>query len=70
MKKLTLTYKGRDSWSRPVYEAEGRLYVDIDPREGWGPNICTKCNNAFDGEPDIPIAEDTEIEFVPKRDIW
>lgn len=70
MKKLTLIYKGRDSWSRPVYEAEGRLYVDIDPREGWAPNICTKCNNEFDGEPDTPIAEDTEIEFVPQRDIW
>lgn len=70
MKKLTLIYKGRDSWSRPVYEAEGRIYVDIDPREGWAPNICTKCNNEFDGEPDTPIAKDTEIEFVPQRDIW
>lgn len=70
MKKLTLIYKGRDSWSRPVYEAEGRLYVDVDPRKGWGPNICTKYNNEFDGEPDTHIAEGTEIEFVPQRDIW
>lgn len=70
MKKLTLHFKGRDSWSRPVYEAEGRLYVDVDPREGCGPNIHTKYNNEFDGEPDNSIAEDTEIEFVPRRDIW
>ena len=30
MKKLILNYKGRDSWDRPVYESEGRLYVDVD----------------------------------------
>lgn len=70
MKKLTLNYRGRDSWSRPVYEAEGRLYVDVDPREGWAPNIHTKYNNEFDGEPDIPIAEDIELEFEPQRDVW
>ncbi len=70
MKKLILNYKGRDSWDRPVYESEGRLYVDVDPRKGWKPNICTKCNNEFDGEPDTPIAEDTVVEFVPCRDIW
>jgi len=70
MKKLVLTYKGRDSWHRPVYEANGRLYVDVDPREGWDPNICTKHNNDFDGEPDVPIAKDIELEFEPRRDIW
>jgi len=69
MKKLKLIYKGSDSWNRPVYEAEGRLYVDIDPREGWGPSIYTKRNNEFDGEPDIPISEDTELEFVPQREV-
>lgn len=67
--KLTLTYLGRDSWSRPVYQdANGKLYVDVDPRENWPPNICTKCNNAFDGEPDFPVT--AEFEFVPERDIW
>jgi len=70
MKKLKLIYKGRDSWDRPVYEANGRLYVDVDPREGWGPSIYAKYNNEFDGEPDIPIAEDTELEFVPRRVVW
>lgn len=29
---LQLTFVGRDSWSRPVYECGGRLYVDVDPR--------------------------------------
>ena len=40
--KLILNYKGRDSWDRPVYEAGGKLYVDVDPRKGHGPDICTK----------------------------
>lgn len=70
MKKLVLNYKGRDSWDRPVYEAGGRLYVDVEPRKGREPKICTKYNNEFDGEPDMPIAEGTEVEFVPGRDIW
>lgn len=70
MKKLTLNYKGRDSWSRPVYEAEGVLYVDVDPRKGWKPDICTKYNNEFDGEPDESISEDIQIEFMPERDLW
>ena len=70
MRKLTLYYKGRDSWSRPVYEADGNLYVDVDSRKGWKPNICTKYNNEFDGEPDMPISEDIQIEFIPCRDTW
>ncbi len=70
MKKLVLTYKGCDDWDRPVYETEGRLYVDTDPRKGCSPNLCTKCNNDFYGEPDMPIAEETEVEFVPSRVTW
>ena len=70
MKKLVLNYKGRDSWSRPVYEANERLYVDVDPRKDRKPNICTKYNNEFDGEPDDPIPSDIQIEFVPCRDVW
>ena len=61
MRKLTLNYKGRDNWSRPVYEANGNLYVDVAPGKGWKPNICTKYNNEFDGEPDMPISEDIQI---------
>ena len=30
--RLRLEYRGRDSWDRPVYECDGRLYVDVDPR--------------------------------------
>ena len=68
--KLVLVYKGRDSWSRPVYEAGGKLYVDVDPRKDTTPCICTKCENAFDGEPDCHVRSDIEIEFSPCRDTW
>lgn len=67
---MTLTYKGCDSWDRPVYECNGRLYVDVDPRKGRRPEICTKYNNEFDGEPDTPISADTEVTFVPERVTW
>jgi len=70
MTKLTLTYIGRDSWSRPVYESENLLYVDVDPRKNRQPDMCTKQNNEFEGEPNYPISEDIEIEFVPCRDTW
>lgn len=70
MRELILHYKGRDSWDRPVYEADGRLYVDVDPRKSFEPNICTKYNNEFDGEPDDPISEDVQVTFVPRRDTW
>jgi hypothetical protein len=69
-KKMILTYKGRDDWDRPVYENNGRLYVDIDPRASRKEEICTKYNNEFYGEPDVPISKDIEIEFIPQRDIW
>jgi len=51
MKALLLMYKGRDSWDRPVYECDGILYVDVEPRSDQ-PNICTKSANEFDGESD------------------
>ncbi len=68
--KMTLNYKGRDSWSRPVYEAGGNLYVDVDPRKDRKPRICTKYNNEFDGEPDMPVSENIQFTFVPRRDTW
>jgi hypothetical protein len=67
---LTLTHIGRDSWDRPVYECDGRLYVDVEPRKNWSAKICTKYGNEFDGEPLDPIAEDTEVDFIPCRDTW
>ena len=68
--KLRLEYLGRDSWERPVYVCDGRLYVDVDPRRSRPADICTKQGNAFDGEPCDPVPEGTIIEFVPKRDTW
>lgn len=70
MGKLTLTHVGRDSWDRPVYKCGERLYVDVDPRENRNPEICTKQGNEFEGEPLDPIAEDTEVEFIPRRNTW
>lgn len=69
MKKLTLIFKGRDNWERPVYEANGRLYVDVNPSSVHAA-IHTKSGNDFFGEPDWPIEEGTEIEFIPHRDTW
>lgn len=67
--QLPIIFKGRDSWSRPVYEdLNGRLLVDVDPRKGRGPDICTKQGNAFDGEPCDPV--DGDFDFIPCRDIW
>ncbi len=66
--KLILTFIGCDSWSRPVYETNGKLYVDVDPCEHLEPSICTKCDNEFDGEPDWPV--EAEFEFVPCRITW
>ena len=60
----------RDSWSRPVYEANGRLYVDVNPVKDKAACICTKYQNDFDGEPDCHIRSDIEIEFSPCRDTW
>jgi len=68
--KLTLRLLGRDSWDRPVYECDGKLYVDVDPRRSRPADICTKYENAFDGEPCDQIPENTIIEFVPERDTW
>ena len=68
--KLVLTYVGRDSWSRPVYQCGETLYVDTDPREGWPLELRTKTGNQFDSEPDFLIPEGTEVEFVPARDTW
>lgn len=73
MNKLELTYIGLDSWSRPVYEdIDGKLFVDVDNRKNRDPEICTKYNNQFEGEPDTPIQyiekyKGVEIVFFPKR---
>lgn len=76
MKELILEYIGDDNWDRPVYEnQEGDLFVDADPRENTPPNLCTKLDNDFYGEPDTPICyiskyKDAEITFVSGRVVW
>ena len=70
MKKLELTLKGRDSFDRPVYVCDGKLYCDVDPRNHMPARICTKSDNEFDGEPDYPIGDEVEVIFIPSRDTW
>ena len=66
---LPIFHRGRDSWSRPVYDdGTGRLLVDVDPRAGRKPDICTKQGNPFDGEPCDPV--DGDFIFIPRRDTW
>lgn len=70
-KVLHLRYIGKDSWSRYVYEDEnGRLWKLTDC---CSPRKCCKergdvprstCNNAFDGEPDCPMATYIKPEYV------
>ena len=64
---LRLEHRGRDSWDRPVYECDGRLYVDVDPRRSRPADICTKQGNAFDGEPCDPVPEGTIIRVSFQR---
>lgn len=69
-RQMLLILQGRDSWDRPVYKGpDGNLYVDVDPRKDWGPNICTKYQNDFDGEPDDPV-EGMDFIVTPCRDVW
>lgn len=76
VEKLLLRHKGRDNWSRPVYEDEtGRLWKDVEPRADREPKLCTALYNAFDGEPDIPLKameryKDARLIFEPERDTW
>jgi len=73
MEKLEITYIGLDSFSRPVYkDVDGKLFVDVDNRKNRNPEICTKYNNQFEGEPDTPIQyiekyKSVNIVFLPKR---
>lgn len=73
---LLLTHKGRDSWDRPVYiDENGRIWKDVDPLPDISPKLCTALYNAFDGEPDTPMAyinkyKDVPVVFIPERDTW
>ncbi len=67
---IILELVGRDSWMRPVYKHNERLYVDTDPRADREPALYTKYRNAFDGEPDSPIEQNVQFTFFPYRDVW
>ncbi len=46
---------GTDFWSRPVYKDQyGHLWKDITLGSNQ-PELCSVADNAFDGEPDMPI---------------
>lgn len=68
---LKLTFQGCDNWDRPVYATEaGVLVVDVDPRKDRKPDLCTKYNNDFYGEPNDPISDRWDLEFIPDRIVW
>ena len=74
--KIYLKYKGRDSWDRPVYQDEsGKLWKDVEPYSDRPAHLCSACDNAFDGEPDIPMnamarSQNITVIYYPTRDVW
>lgn len=67
---LVLYHIGHDDRNRPVYASNGVLYVDTDPRKGRKPQIFTKYQNLFNGEPDCLVPENIGIQFQPSRETW
>ena len=66
MKKLR--FIGIDSWSRPVYQDEsGQLWKDVD-LGGGVPSLHSASGNDFDGEPDMPIRDEFEMEGAKGND--
>jgi len=50
-----------DYWDRPVYQDEsGQLWKDVNLGRGK-PSLHSATNNAFDGEPEMPIKDEFEI---------
>jgi len=57
----TLQFIGVDYWSRPIYQDEsGQLWKDVNLGRGR-PSLHSATNNAFEGEPDMPITGGFEI---------
>lgn len=66
---VVMTYVGMDSWDRPVYKDEnGNLWKDTDPRSHVPASLYSACNNAFDGEPDMPFHG--KAKLLPRRITW
>lgn len=64
---LTLKPIGIDSWSRPVYEDQyGHLWKDITLGSGK-PSLYSALNDAFDGEPDLPVRRPFTILSAGKQ---
>jgi len=56
-----LLFYGIDYWGRPVYQDEsGKLWKDVNLGCGK-PYLHNATNNAFDGEPEMPIQGEFEI---------
>lgn len=73
-KSLRLTFLGTDNWGRYVYEDErGQIWKHLDCNSTMeecrkrGDKLYSSCNNAFDGEPDCPMREGIEVEYVGKE---
>ncbi len=62
-------FVGMDTWDRPVYKGEDGTYIkDVNPRDGFNPELCTCANNDPQGESDTHVNE--EITLLPSRVVW
>lgn len=71
---LRLTFLGADSHCRYVYKDErGQHWKHLDCNSSMeecqkrGDKLYSSCNNAFDGEPDCPMREGIEVEYIGKE---
>ncbi len=68
-KTLVLEPIGIDFWDRPVYKDQfGHLWKDVTLGSPH-PQLCSALDDAFDGEPDMPIRKDFIIKSSQKKPI-
>ena len=59
-----LHFAGIDSWSRPVYQdGSGQFWKDVNLGCGEA-SLHSACDNDFEGEPDMPISGEYEVEMA------
>lgn len=66
MRKVIMTYLGKDSWGRHTYQSDNGSYwkfVDLKSKELCEQLDRLHSSNGFDGEPDCHIREDIEIIY-------